>query len=66
MISSTLINGRARIVQRELTRKSKVGTPALNDAEGAPNLALAALNEKRYEGAIAEARKASHFSRGNG
>jgi len=54
------------MAQRELIRKSKVKTQALNDAEGALNFALAALKEKRYEGAIAEAHKASRLGRGAG
>ncbi len=59
-----------RVAQRDLfeAKKSQRGvkTPILDDAEGALNLAWAALKEKRYEDAILAARKASHSSRGNG
>ncbi len=59
-----------RVAQRDLFEAKKsqrgVATPKLNEAEGALNLALAALNEKRYEGAIAEALKASQLARGGG
>lgn len=59
-----------RVAQRDLfeAKWSQRGadTPNLNDAEGALNLALAALNKKRYEGAIAEAHRASQLARGGG
>jgi len=59
-----------RVAQRDLfeAKRSRraVGSPKFNDAEGALNLALAALTEKRYEDAIAEAHKASQLARGSG
>lgn len=57
-----------RVAQRDLfeAKKSQRGadTPKFNDAEGVLNLAWAALKEKRYDGAIAEAHKASQLARG--
>ena len=56
-----------RVAQRDLFEAKKsqrgVDTPKLNDAEGALNLAWAALKEKRYEDAIVAARQVTTLSR---
>ena len=61
---------REPVAQRDSCAAEKtqrgVDTPKLNNAEGALTLAWAALKEKRYEGAITEAHKASQLARGGG
>jgi tellurite resistance protein TerC len=59
-----------RVAQRDLFEAKRsqraVVMPKFNDADAALNLAWAALKGKRYEDAIATARKVSHSARGGG
>ncbi len=58
-----------RLAQRDVLEARKaqghMAAASLNDAEGALNLALVAMNEKRYEDAIVAAHRASQLAKGN-